>query len=83
MLVRVIVVVPTTKGLHVLPSVEHSRETDGAEPFFAIATVEFASYAVKQSQSPVSTTMLPIFVGISSGVIVPDTPHSLIAFAMS
>lgn len=46
----VTVVVPTTNGLQVFPSVEHSSETDGAEPTADNATVEFASSAVKHSQ---------------------------------
>lgn len=50
MFASVTVVVPTTNGLHVFPSVEHSSDTVGAELFAAIPTVELASSAVKQSQ---------------------------------
>ena len=47
----VTVVVPTTNGFQVPPSVEYSSDTDGAEePCAVIFTVELASSAVKQSQ---------------------------------
>ena len=59
MLASVTVVVPTTNGLQVFPSVEYSSETVGAEPFAYIATVLFASYAVKHSQFGVAGSDFP------------------------
>ena len=37
------------KSFQVSPSVEYSKDTDGAEPLEVIATVEFASSAVNVS----------------------------------
>ena len=70
-LASVTVVVPTTKGLHVLPSVEYSRETSGGDcqPPFAIATVELASYAVKQSSGLVGSTVQPTGIALVPVVV--------------
>ena len=66
MLASVTVVVPTTNGLQVFPSVEYSSDTAGAELFAYIATVELASSAVKQSGSDFHQTFsLPKYASIA------------------
>ena len=69
MLARFTVVEPTTNGLQVFPSVEYSSETAGAEPFAAIATVELASYAVKQSGLGIGNTVHPVGIALIPVVV--------------
>ena len=70
MFASVTVVVPTTNGLQVLPSVEYSSETVGAEPLFAIETVEFAARAVKQSSGPgIGNTVHPLGIALAPCVV--------------
>ena len=76
-LARVTVVVPTMKSFQVEPSVVYSSETEGAEPTFYIATVEFACSALNVSPgNPGSYSHTLQMLGISSYALITSEDRS-------
>ena len=69
MFANVTVVVPTTNGLQVTPSVEYSSDTDGPLELI-IFTVEFAYLAVKQSSGlGIGSEVHPVGIALAPCVV--------------